>query len=126
MKKIILLVLAVLSAMLMQAQIYSLAKGKLTNVNDFGNNYIEVTGVFNFVGSKLKYFYLDYGQDNIGLSPDKITDEKGVEIKLKSTGAMINYFDKNGWLLIDTYSFGNASQAAMRYIFKKKLIKTTQ
>lgn len=80
--------------MLVQAQIYSLSKGKLTNVNE---------------------------QENIGTTPDKITDVNRHEIKLKSTGAMINYFDKNGWLLINAYSFGNANQAAMRYIFKRKI-----
>ena len=121
MRTIILTLAIVFSGMLMQAQIYSLSKGVITNINDYGNEYLEVTGYFNVLGTKLKYFQIDYGHEDIGTAPDKITDSNGHEIKFKSTGAMLNYFDKNGWSLIHAYSFGNANQAAMRYIFKRKI-----
>ena len=97
MKKLILLIVILVSGILSMAQIYTVKKGLVIDVNKLNLEYITVTGALNVMGTKIKYFAIDYGDK--GSMADNITDVNGKVVKFTSTPVMLTYFFKNGWEL---------------------------
>ena len=119
MKKLILILAIAFSGMLAQAQVYSVEKGNVVNLNEQDITYIDIGAWMNFMQTKIKYFRIDYGQP-MGLYGDKITDEKGNALQLKSVAQMLNHFEKNGWELYKVFAVANAQTYMSHYIFKRK------
>jgi len=97
MKKILVLFAILFSGVLSIAQIYTVKKGLVIDVNKLDLEYITVTGSLNMTGTKIKYFAIDYGDE--GAMADNITDETGKVMKFSSVPVMLTYFFKNGWEL---------------------------
>lgn len=97
MKKTIFIVAFLVSSMLTMAQIYTVKKGLVIDVNKLNLEYITVTGSLNITGTKIKYFTIDYGDK--GVWADNITDKTGKVMKFTSIPVMLTYFYKNGWEL---------------------------
>lgn len=119
MKTLVLTLALLFSCTLAQSQVYSVEKGQVVNLNDLDIKYIDVGAWMNWMQTKIKNFRIDYGQP-MGLYGDKLTDEKGDPLNLKSVAQMLNHFDKNGWELFETIAVANAQTYMSHYIFKRK------
>ena len=119
MKKTLLILCIVFSGILSQAQVYSVEKNELVNLNELDITYVDVGAWMNLAQTKIKTFRIDYGQP-MGLYGDKLTNEKGEPLNLKSVAQMLNHFDKNGWELDKIFAVANNSTYMSHYIFKRK------
>lgn len=97
MKRLILVMVIMICGMLSFSQIYTIKKGLVINVNKLDLEYITVTGSLNIMGTKIKYFAIDYGDK--GSAADNIADETGKVMKFTSIPVMLTHFFKNGWEL---------------------------
>ena len=92
------------------------------NINNLKSvNYIEVSCDLRLVAARVNV-YVDYGQ-NIILESSKsiIKDEEGNEIKFLSHMQVLNYFDNNGWDLVEKETVViNSNKIRKNFLLKKE------
>jgi hypothetical protein len=107
MKKSILLFGFLVFALNLKAQIY--VEGKLLDEIYQGKYLaIEERGMF---GSNGITVVVDFGQRQVPLEWDEVTDEKGKLLRFNSIVDVLNFFEENGWTYLNFHPLNAENEA---------------
>ncbi len=112
MKKILLLMMLVLSSMAVNAQN---AKGN----GEKYDVYCEIVGSTKFLSTKVT-IEVDFGQSQWANA--NLYGADGKKIKFNSMMDALDYMGKRGWKLCQTYAIGSGSSFVYHYIMTKQVV----